>query len=168
MTSGLRFHKRQSGYILADMDDVYAINIARTEMREGYNTGDIDRIMSAFASGFTDWSDAMPCFYGRQAAEVLRARLAKLFRDYEVSLELVIIAVWVYGNIAIDTGWKNFKFKSNSTKEAKEESRRYFALWERNSDQRWQIVRYIDNLDVPPRLATDVLAELCSAYVPLS
>ena len=150
------------------MDGVHAINVVRTEMREGYNTGDVDRILAVFASGFTDWSDGMPSFYGDQAVEVLRARLAKLFREYEVRLELVIIAIWVWGEVAVDTGWKNFKLKSKTTREATEESRRYLALWQRDSALGWKIVRYIDNLDVQPRLATDVIAELRSGnYAPL-
>lgn len=30
------------------MDDIYAINAAKTELREGYNTADVDRILSLF------------------------------------------------------------------------------------------------------------------------
>src|SRR5215472_6400889 len=30
------------------MDDVYQINVAKTEFREGYDTGDVDRLLSVF------------------------------------------------------------------------------------------------------------------------
>ena len=150
------------------MDDVYAINLVRTEMREGYNTGEIERVLAVFANGFTDWSDGMPSYYGNQATDVLRARLERLFREYDVSLELVIVAIWICGDLAIDTGWKNFKLRSKSMRETKEQSRRYLALWQRDSAVGWKIVRYIDNLDVQPRLATDVIAEFRSGnYAPL-
>ena len=54
------------------MDDTYLINVARTEYREGFNTGDADRVMSVFAPEFTDHSDGRPTDYGRDARAKLR------------------------------------------------------------------------------------------------
>ena len=43
------------------MDDTYLINVAKTEFREGYNRGDVDRILSVFdEEGFTDMSEGVP------------------------------------------------------------------------------------------------------------
>ena len=39
------------------VDDTYAINVAKTEYREGFNTGNIDQVLSVFAPEFTDDSD---------------------------------------------------------------------------------------------------------------
>ena len=54
------------------VDDTYLINVARTEYREGFNTGDADRVMSVFAPEFTDHSDGRPTDYGRDARAKLR------------------------------------------------------------------------------------------------
>jgi len=39
------------------MDDVYAINLAKTEIREGYNTADPDRLLAVADEGLIDFSD---------------------------------------------------------------------------------------------------------------
>lgn len=31
------------------MDDVHEINVAKTELREAYNTGDVDRLLAIYA-----------------------------------------------------------------------------------------------------------------------
>ena len=37
------------------MDDTYQINVAKTEFREAYNRGEVDRLLSVFENeGFTD------------------------------------------------------------------------------------------------------------------
>ena len=42
---------------MAPMDDVYAINVAKSNYREGFDTADVERVLSAFAPEFTDMSD---------------------------------------------------------------------------------------------------------------
>ena len=41
------------------MDDVYAINVAKSNYREGFNTADVERVLSVFAPEFTDMSDTL-------------------------------------------------------------------------------------------------------------
>src|SRR5215469_3327081 len=48
-------------------DDQYAISVAKTEYREAYNSGDVDRLLAVFAAQFTDCSDGEPSFYGNEA-----------------------------------------------------------------------------------------------------
>ena len=38
------------------MDDAYAIRLAKTTLREGYNSGDVNRILSVFSDGLGDLS----------------------------------------------------------------------------------------------------------------
>src|SRR3974390_733074 len=45
------------------MDDVYAINLAKTILREGYNEGDPERVLSVYDDTFADMSFGMPSFY---------------------------------------------------------------------------------------------------------
>lgn len=44
------------------LDDRYAINAAKTKLREGYNNADVERILSVFADGFTDMTDGQASF----------------------------------------------------------------------------------------------------------
>ena len=46
------------------MDDTYAINVAKTEYREGFNMGDAARVVDVFAPEFTDNSEGRPSRYG--------------------------------------------------------------------------------------------------------
>ena len=59
------------------MNDIYAINAAKTEFRDGYNTADVDRLLSVFADGFADLSAGVPSFFGDEAKSVLRSRTVK-------------------------------------------------------------------------------------------
>src|SRR5215469_18818340 len=70
-------------------DDQYAISLAKTEYREAYNTGDIDRLLAVFACGFTDCSDGEPSFYGEEARRALRLRSQELFRCYKVEIFVI-------------------------------------------------------------------------------
>jgi len=88
------------------MSDVYAINVSKTEFREGYNNGDVDRVMAVFQpDGFTDMSEGEPSKYGTEASAVWRKRLAELFEEYSVKLTPIIINIVVLGNTAYDYGW---------------------------------------------------------------
>lgn len=37
--------------------DEYAISVAKTEYREGYNTGDLERVLSVVADSFSNMSE---------------------------------------------------------------------------------------------------------------
>jgi hypothetical protein len=65
------------------MDDTYAINVAKTEYREGFNSGSADRVVSVFAPEFTDNSDGRPSRYGEDAPAKLRLYLKGLFAEYQ-------------------------------------------------------------------------------------
>ena len=84
------------------MDDTYAINVAKTECREGFNTGDADRVMSVFAPEFTDHSDGRPTRYGKDAPAKLRQYLKGLFAEYQANLNLITPAIVIFGNLAFD------------------------------------------------------------------
>src|SRR6185437_1918729 len=87
------------------LDDRYAINAAKTRLREGYNNADVDQVLSVFADGFTDMSAGLPSFFGFDSKTVLRAKLEKLFRDHNVDLDPKIVDHAVAGDHAIAYGW---------------------------------------------------------------
>jgi ketosteroid isomerase-like protein len=131
------------------MDDTYAINVAKTEYREGFNTGNADRILSVFAPEFTDNSADRPSRYGKDAPAKLRRHLEELFAEYEVRMNIIMVAIVVSGNIAYDYGWHELTLTPKNGGEAKLARKRYLELWARQANEEWRIIRYIDNDDLP-------------------
>jgi ketosteroid isomerase-like protein len=142
------------------MSDIYAINAAKTELREGYNTADVDRILSIFADAFTDMSDNLPSFHscnGPNAKQILRARLQKLFSEYRVEFTPIVIEIKVAGDLAVEHGWHQTKLFPKLGGEAELRRTRYVEVWSRDSQLAWRIVLFIDNRDQEPELMEEVL-----------
>jgi len=135
------------------MSDIYAINVAKTEFREGYNTGDAGRLTAVFnPGGFTDMSEGEPSKYGREAIATWRLRLAMLFADYSVKMTPIIIDIVVLGNSAYDYGWHEFILTPKSGGDPIRKRQRYFELWSKNSEGSWKIAMYFTNSDVREEL----------------
>jgi ketosteroid isomerase-like protein len=141
-------------------DGRYAINAAKTELREGYNTADVERILSVFSDTFTDLSEGCPTFFGPDAKDVLKARLEKLFREYEVELAPIIIDINVAGDVAVDFGWHVMTLRPKAGGPAEVRRTRYVEGWIRDRHPAWHIVVFMDNIDQKPKLAEDVLRAL--------
>ena len=60
------------------MDDLYAINVAKTEIREAYNTGDIERLLAVLDSSLIDYSDGRRSGYGEDGKRALRSLISLL------------------------------------------------------------------------------------------
>jgi len=86
------------------VDETYAINVAKTEYREGFNTGDAERVVSVFAPEFTDNSDGRPSRYGKDGPAKLRHYLEGLFAEYRTELNIIIAAIVIAGDLAYDYG----------------------------------------------------------------
>jgi ketosteroid isomerase-like protein len=131
------------------MDDVYAINVAKSNYREGFNTADVERVLSAFAPEFRDMSDARPTRSGADAAAKLRRSLAELFAEYEANLNVIIIAISVFGNNAVDYGWHELTLRPRNGGEPVYRRTRYFELWSKRPNGDWMISKFMDNRDMP-------------------
>ena len=134
------------------MDAVYEINLAKTEFREAYNTGDLERLLRVYADAFTDMSVGIPSFFGGEARQVLRSRLAKLFLNYRAKLVISIIDIQVLGATAYDYGWHDMTLTPKADGEPVRTRQRYFELWKKDAEGRWRIALYIDNMDLPPSM----------------
>jgi ketosteroid isomerase-like protein len=130
-------------------DDTYAINVAKTEYRDGFNTGDADRVLSVFAPEFTDNSDGRPSRYGKDAPIKLRRYLAELFGEYEVRLTVIMTSIVVLGSAAYDYGWHEFTLTPKGGGEVQLVRKRYLELWGKQANGEWRIIRHIDNADLP-------------------
>lgn len=131
------------------MDDTYGINVAKTEFREAYNTGNVDRLLSVFnPGGFTDMSEGGPSKYGAEAASTLRESAAKLFSVYSVKLTLIINRIAVLGDTAYDYGWREFILTPKNGGEPIRKRYRYFELWSKTGSGGWKISLQMTNADV--------------------
>ena len=131
------------------MDDTYAINVAKSEYREGFNTGDAARVLGVFASEYTDMSDGRPSRYGSQAPLKLRRYLEELFQHYQVALTVIINRIAVVGSTAYDYGWHELTLTPKTGGEAIYRRTRYLEVWSKQPDGQWRISLFMDNVDLP-------------------
>jgi ketosteroid isomerase-like protein len=148
---------------IEQMEDVYAINLAKTNLREGFNEGDVERVLSVYDDAFVDMSFGMPSFYYSDAKDVFRARLMRLFRDYTVCMKMMIIDVVLNGNWAFDWGWHVLDLTSKADGSVSQIRTRYFETWRRDAIRGWVIASFIDNLDQTPRLPDELIDEIATS-----
>ncbi len=111
------------------MDDVYRINLAKTEFREAYQEGDVDRLLKVFGGGgFTDMSDGGPSKYGEEATARMRDDAARLFSEYTVKLNVIVINIVVLKDCAYDYGWHEFILRPKCGGEPVRKRHRYFCV----------------------------------------
>jgi ketosteroid isomerase-like protein len=139
------------------MEAKYAINLAKTTYREAYEQGDVEQLLSIFATnGFTDMSEGLPSKYGQEAKTVLRNRAEQLFADYVVKLNAIIIDVVIQGDTARDYGWHEWMLTPKAGGPVVRKRERYFELWAREQDGSWRISFFLNNADVPERIGSSV------------
>src|SRR5260370_22970070 len=135
-------------------DDKYAISVAKTEYREAYNSGDVDRLLAVFASAFTDWSDGEPSFYGEEARRALRLRAGELFGRYDVEIVVIMFDVVVKGDFAYDWGCHKVRLTDKNTGDVTNARYRYFETWTKENGA-WKIDHIITTKELPPRMLPD-------------
>ena len=75
------------------MDDLYAINVAKTEFREGYNRGDAARILAAADPDLVNFSSEQPSGFGKNGLDDLAIRLQSLFEQFAVKLAVIVAEI---------------------------------------------------------------------------
>jgi ketosteroid isomerase-like protein len=130
------------------MDDLYAINAAKTEFREGFNLGDTSRILAIADPDLVNFSDGAPSEFGQSGLDVLQTRLTALFERFTVKLVVVVIEIRLQGDIAHDYGWHDFTLTPKDRSEAVHRRDRYVDIWRKNKEGKWKLWMYIDNQDV--------------------
>lgn len=130
------------------MDDIFQINLAKTQFREAYNTADIDRLLSVFQEGFADMSDGFPSRFGPVAAVRLRERARELFATYNVNLVVIIDDILPLGEGIFEFGWHEFTLSPKNGGSQLHQRQRYFDLWRKDAEGRWKIQFTMSNADV--------------------
>jgi ketosteroid isomerase-like protein len=121
------------------MTDEYGISIAKTEFREAYDAGDVDRLLSVFSDAFVDMSEDEASFYGTEAKAALRWRTTNLFCDYGAKMEVVISTIVVLGNTAYDWGWHRLTLMPKGGGARTVVRFRYCEIWQKTASGKWQI-----------------------------
>jgi ketosteroid isomerase-like protein len=134
------------------MDDIQAIRLAKTELREAYRTGSVARALGVISGGFSDMTAGCASFWGAEAKSVLEHRLRQLFARYHAHLAVTIISIRVQGRLAFDWGWHKLTLKPKKKGRAITRRTRYLEIWQKETDGQWRIAIYMDNPDVPPQM----------------
>jgi len=145
------------------MDDIYAINLAKSIMREGFNRGDLEQVLSIYDNGYADMSFGFPSFYYSDANDVFRARLNQLFRYFTVNMAAIVIDIVLNGDRAMDWGWHDMKLTCKATGEERAIRTRYFETWRKDPERGWLVTSFIDNIDVSPELPEKIIRQLQAA-----
>jgi ketosteroid isomerase-like protein len=137
---------------IAPMDDLFAINTAKTEFRECFNLGDISKILGIVDPDLVSFNDGAPSEFGQSGLDVLKIRLANLFERFTVKLVIVVIEIRLQGDVAYDYGWHDFAFTPKHGGEATHRRDRYVDIWRKNKEGKWKLWMYIDNQDIADAL----------------
>jgi ketosteroid isomerase-like protein len=134
------------------MDDVYAINLAKTEFREAYDTGNVERLLAIVDSDLIDCSNGRRSGYGEGAKTALRTYLQDLFAEYHAHLVPIIIEIKILGELAVDYGWHELTLTPKNGGEPIRTRTRYLDLWKKDKAGTWKLAMFMDNPDVPDQL----------------
>jgi ketosteroid isomerase-like protein len=134
------------------MDDLYAINAAKTEFRECFNLGNISKILAIADPDLVSFNDGTPSEFGESGLNVLTMRLANLFERFTVKLVIIVVEIRLQGDVAYDYGWHDFTLTPKHGGEAKRRRDRYVDIWRKNKEGLWKLWMYIDNHDVADAL----------------
>ena len=136
------------------MDDQLAINIARTKIRDAYNSAEFQLLRSVIDDGYIDFSDTNPCGFGPAGIECVRGRFMKMWNDFEVKYTVIIIEIRVNGDSALEYGWTVLELTPKTGGPTQRRKERYADLWQRRPDG-WRLAFHMTNLDVPMTLARE-------------
>jgi ketosteroid isomerase-like protein len=134
------------------MDDLYAINFAKTEFREAFNTGDSERLIALLDLAFVYMAEGRVLTVGTDAAQAIRVEFQELTARYFLQLTLIIIEIRIQENVAFDYGlqlWRKMPRDGSPQVTARD---RYVDLWRKNERGEWKLWMYTTNADVSTQL----------------
>jgi ketosteroid isomerase-like protein len=130
------------------MDDLYAVNAAKSEFREGLNRGDTSRVLAIADPDLVNFSDGQPSEFGESGLDALKSRLANLFERFTVKLVVIVIEIRLQRDVAYDYGWHDLTLTPKDGREPIHRRDRYVDIWRRNKVGNWKLWMYMDNQDI--------------------
>jgi ketosteroid isomerase-like protein len=142
------------------MDNLFAINAAKTEFRECFNTGDASRVLAIADPDLVSFSDGQPSEFCASGLEVLKTRLTKLFERFTAKLSVIVIEIRLQGDVAYDYGWHDLTLTPKDGGESIRRRYRYVDIWRRNKEGSWKLWMYMDNPDVADPFRPDQISSV--------
>lgn len=128
--------------------DEYAINLAQSELRDGLNSGEIERSASVL-SGFLVWMrDGEPSYWGREGHRAALLWIERM-RQAQATLAIVPDNCRILGDFAFCRGWEKISSPGQETQRF-----RYFQTWERTAEG-WKLTALMSNKDIEPHMLPD-------------
>jgi ketosteroid isomerase-like protein len=134
------------------MDDLYAINAAKTEFREAFNTGDPDRFIAILDPAFVYMADGLGLAIGPGAADAIRAQFRELLARYAVQVVPIVIEIRIQDSVAYDYGWHVWKKTPRQGGPPVTNKDRYVDIWRKNDKGEWKLWMYMNNADIPMQM----------------
>ena len=147
------------------MDDLYAINAAKTEFREAFNCGDVSALLALADPDLVNFSDGQPSEFGDSGLDALRRRLVALFERFTAKLSIIVIEIRLQGDMAYDYGWHDLTLTPKDGGQPVHRRDRYVDIWRKNKKGKWKLWMYMDNQDVAdPFQAENIDSAKVQAY----
>jgi ketosteroid isomerase-like protein len=134
------------------MDDLYAINAAKTEFRECFNLGDTSRMLAIVDPNLVTFSDGQPSEFGETGLHALKTRLGNLFERFTAKMAVIVIEIRLQGEVAYDYGWHELTLTPKDGGQMIHRRNRYVDVWRKNREGKWKLWMYIDNRDIADTL----------------
>lgn len=142
------------------MDDLYAINLVKSEFRECFNLGDASRMLAIADPDLVNFSDGQPCEFSESGLDSLKTRLTNLFERFTVKLAVIVIEIRLKGNVAYDYGWHDLTLTPKQGGEPIRRRERYVDIWRKDKEGNWKLWMYMDNRDVADPFVAEHIASV--------
>jgi ketosteroid isomerase-like protein len=130
------------------VDDLYAINAAKSAFREAFNCWDVDGLLAIADANLVNFSDGQPSEFGESGIDAWRNRLAALFERFTAKLSIIVIEIRLQGDIAYDYGWHDLTLTPRDGGQPVHRRDRYVDIWRKSKEDKWKLWMYMDNQDV--------------------
>ena len=130
------------------MDDLYAINAAKSEFRDCFNLSDVSRLLAIADPDLVNFSDGQPCEFGMSGLDALKTRLENLLERFTAKLVVIVIEIRLQGDVAYDYGWHDLTLTLKHGGQPTRRRDRYVDIWRKNKEGKWKLWMYMDNQDV--------------------
>jgi ketosteroid isomerase-like protein len=153
------FERRANGIQEPELvDDLYAINAAKTEFREAFCRGDVSPLLALADPDLVNFSDGQPSEFGQSGLDALKSRLTNLFDRYIAKLTVIVIEIRLQGDVACDYGWHDLTLTPKEGGGPIRRRNRYVDIWRKDKKGKWKLWIYMDNQDVADPLPEQIPA----------
>lgn len=125
--------------------DTKAIESAINDFIEGYNAGEVDRLLKVYSDDFIDMSVGAPTVQGKEALEYTESKLKETFANYTGNLSVSTDRISVSGDVAYTYGSFEVRLKPKDKGEDVLIHRRFLEIWRKQGDGNWKVIASMDN-----------------------